>query len=150
MAPALLGDDVGEEMDLEAFKEGYIPEHSYILGAWVSAGILGAVFWFWVFILVVRALSRSIPRACHCFPLRHLPDLRRFGTVVFPLRVGNANHHSILRCPSHDLHDYGVARLGKRDCWFGAQTAERFQGCCAAGEHGGILCKDFLEPRTRA
>jgi hypothetical protein len=33
-----------------------IPTHSYILGAWVEAGFVGAIFWFWVLVLTVRAL----------------------------------------------------------------------------------------------
>ncbi|MBT8587051.1 hypothetical protein G6675_02000 [Polynucleobacter paneuropaeus] len=32
----------GEEL------EGLIPTHSFLFGAWVSAGILGAIFWFWM------------------------------------------------------------------------------------------------------
>ena len=77
-ALALLGYDVREEMDLDAFKEGYIPSHSYILGAWVNAGILGAVFWFWVFILMVRALSRVYPASV---PLLPFAALAGFGTL---------------------------------------------------------------------
>jgi O-antigen ligase len=35
-----------------------IPAHSHIFGAWVEAGILGAVFWLWVLTLAVRVLLR--------------------------------------------------------------------------------------------
>jgi len=42
---------------------GLIPTHSHILGAWVQAGVLGAIFWLWVLALVVRALfSMNIER----------------------------------------------------------------------------------------
>jgi len=34
----------------------HIPSHSYVFGAWVEAGILGAVFWIWFFVLTVKAL----------------------------------------------------------------------------------------------
>jgi hypothetical protein len=37
-----------------------IPSHSYILGAWVEAGILGALFWAFVACLAVRATFASI------------------------------------------------------------------------------------------
>jgi len=33
-----------------------IPSHSYIMGAWVEAGIGGAIFWFWCVLLAARAL----------------------------------------------------------------------------------------------
>lgn len=35
-----------------------IPAHSYLVGAWVHAGILGALFWLWVLSLPVRVLMR--------------------------------------------------------------------------------------------
>jgi hypothetical protein len=35
-----------------------IPTHSYLIGAWVSAGILGLVFWLWVLSIPARALAR--------------------------------------------------------------------------------------------
>lgn len=33
-----------------------IPTHSYIMGAWVEAGFVGAIFWLWALILTARAL----------------------------------------------------------------------------------------------
>lgn len=33
-----------------------IPTHSYLLGAWVESGILGAIFWFWVLLVSVKLL----------------------------------------------------------------------------------------------
>ena len=33
-----------------------IPTHSYLMGAWVEAGIMGALFWFWVLGLVFYGL----------------------------------------------------------------------------------------------
>ena len=38
-------------------KLGLIPTHSYLMGGWVDAGILGAVFWLWVLFLPVRTLT---------------------------------------------------------------------------------------------
>lgn len=35
-----------------------IPAHSHFMGAWVQAGVLGAVFWLWVLTLPVRTLAR--------------------------------------------------------------------------------------------
>jgi len=33
-----------------------IPTHSHLLGAWVDAGIAGAIFWFWVIFVTLQAL----------------------------------------------------------------------------------------------
>ena len=40
-------------------EEELIPTHSHLMGAWVEAGILGAVFWAWVAFLCLRVLSRA-------------------------------------------------------------------------------------------
>lgn len=45
----------------EELQAGYIPAHSYILGSWVEAGVLGALFWGWVLIVVVKALGQFAP-----------------------------------------------------------------------------------------
>ena len=46
----------GDLTDTEANSRGLIPSHSHIVGAWVYAGILGAVFWAYVLWLVTRAI----------------------------------------------------------------------------------------------
>ena len=45
--------------DLEAESRGTIPAHSHLMGAWVQAGVFGAVFWFYLFILTVKAILRT-------------------------------------------------------------------------------------------
>lgn len=35
-----------------------IPTHSHLMGSWVQAGVLGALFWLWVLKLPLRVLSR--------------------------------------------------------------------------------------------
>jgi O-antigen ligase len=48
-----------------------IPTHSALLGAWVQAGLLGAVFWMWVLSVALRAgfrmflSSASLPLAAY-------------------------------------------------------------------------------------
>ena len=37
---------------------GLIPTHSHFFGAWVEAGILGAIFWGWMLLLPIRASLR--------------------------------------------------------------------------------------------
>jgi len=45
--------------DLEAQGKGTIPSHSHLMGAWVQAGVFGAVFWFYLFALTVKAILRT-------------------------------------------------------------------------------------------
>lgn len=45
---ALLGED----------DEDLIPSHSYVLGAWVESGVIGALFWLWVGLTVIRLMVR--------------------------------------------------------------------------------------------
>jgi hypothetical protein len=52
----------------EPFETDLIPTHSYVLGAWVEAGILGAVFW-----CVVLALCASALLAIHRSDTRFAP-----------------------------------------------------------------------------
>lgn len=52
----------GIETDLEDLEEnfqGLIPAHSHLMGAWVQAGICGAVFWVYVFFLALKAMIRN-------------------------------------------------------------------------------------------
>jgi hypothetical protein len=37
-------------------KDDLIPTHSYLFGAWVESGIMGAVFWGWLLLLVLKTL----------------------------------------------------------------------------------------------
>jgi hypothetical protein len=49
----------GGWMDLEDAEQqtrGTIPTHSHLMGAWVSGGICGAIFWAYLYILSFRAL----------------------------------------------------------------------------------------------
>lgn len=44
--------------DTEENLQGLIPAHSHIMGAWVWAGMLGAVFWVYIFLLAGKALLK--------------------------------------------------------------------------------------------
>ena len=48
----------GFQPSSEIAKLGLIPTHSHLFGAWVEAGVLGAVFWLWVLLLAGRVLTR--------------------------------------------------------------------------------------------
>lgn len=55
-------------------SEDLIPTHSYLFGAWVEAGLMGAVFWAFVALLSVRCLGVM-------FTFRHEP-LVAFGAFI--------------------------------------------------------------------
>tara|TARA_R110002074_G_scaffold386404_1_gene568090 strand:- start:7884 stop:9134 length:1251 start_codon:yes stop_codon:yes gene_type:complete len=44
----------------EVVRDTLIPTHSYLMVAWVEAGILGAVFWIWALWVCFRALYSAI------------------------------------------------------------------------------------------
>ena len=52
----------------EVLQEGQIPAHSYFFRAWVDAGVLGAVFWGWVFIVTAKVLTRIYPASVDLLP----------------------------------------------------------------------------------
>jgi hypothetical protein len=57
------------EMSPDELTDGLIPTHSFLLGAWVYAGLLGAVFWGWVWLMIVRSLLRIYPPEANLLPL---------------------------------------------------------------------------------
>jgi hypothetical protein len=49
----------GIEYSVESREEqngGLIPSHSYLLGSWVSAGVLGSVFWFYLLTKLMKSM----------------------------------------------------------------------------------------------
>ncbi len=70
-----------EQHDYEVQGESdtdLIPSHSYIMGAWVEAGVVGAIFWIWLFFLTARTLIRSqLPNS----PLSVLTALTAFNLL---------------------------------------------------------------------
>lgn len=53
----------------EEDEEGLIPTHSHLLGAWVEAGLFGAIFWAWVLSLPVRVLLKPLREMDYLTPL---------------------------------------------------------------------------------
>jgi O-antigen ligase len=47
----------GYQIEDNILKSDLIPTHSHFFGAWVEAGIMGALFWAWVLLLVVRIVT---------------------------------------------------------------------------------------------
>lgn len=51
---------LGLVVDRRMIESGLIPTHSHLLGAWVEAGLLGAVFWLFVAYLIVVAVRATL------------------------------------------------------------------------------------------
>ena len=64
-------------------KLGLIPTHSHLMGGWVDAGILGAVFWFWVLFLPVRVLACLHRAKSYLVPLIVFLALLLIWNVLF-------------------------------------------------------------------
>jgi O-antigen ligase len=67
----------------EEIREGLIPAHSYVFQAWVDAGILGAVFWGWGFILAARVLLRVYPATATLLPAVSLLAFMLLWDILF-------------------------------------------------------------------
>ena len=68
---------------------GIIQTHSYILGAWVDAGILGAVFWGWVGVMALKTLMRVYPTKFVLPPLVPWMAFELLWAILFsPYGVG--------------------------------------------------------------
>jgi hypothetical protein len=53
-------EQAGMEIQGDPFVDDLIPSHSHLLGAWVEAGVLGGVFWFWGLWTALRGLYAAI------------------------------------------------------------------------------------------
>lgn len=82
-ALALMGYENASEISTNDVEEGIIPSHSYLFGAWVNAGIVGAIFWGWIFIIVVRALMRVYPRSVLLLPLMAYTGFSMLWDILF-------------------------------------------------------------------
>ncbi len=52
-------DDLGYDQPAIAYSGDVIPTHSYLIGAWVYAGILGALFWFYILSINLKSMMHS-------------------------------------------------------------------------------------------
>jgi hypothetical protein len=71
-----------ENTGADDLQDGLIPSHSYLFGAWVESGIVGAVFWFWVLWFTARALIRASGRE-PMFPFFALIGMFLIWNVLF-------------------------------------------------------------------
>jgi hypothetical protein len=54
--------ELGYENTGDEYEDDLIPSHSYLFGAWVESGVVGAVFWFWVLWFTAGVLIRASGR----------------------------------------------------------------------------------------
>ena len=47
----------GYDITYFASEEGLIPTHSHLMSGWVESGLMGAIFWFWLLVLIFRVMS---------------------------------------------------------------------------------------------
>jgi hypothetical protein len=82
-ALALMGYKSAGDLDPEVFEEGVIPTHSHLMGAWVSAGILGALFWGWIWLLACKMLLRTYPAGIKLLPLAAYAAFELLWDILF-------------------------------------------------------------------
>ncbi|MDO9271241.1 MAG: hypothetical protein Q7T96_19215 [Methylobacter sp.] len=60
-----------------------IPSHSYMMGAWVEAGFVGAIFWFWGLMLIVRTLIATYGANSSLVPLIAFVAFNLLWNILF-------------------------------------------------------------------
>lgn len=80
MGAEALGVDVSGLHDV---SDMLIPGHSHLWGPWVSHGFLGFLFWFYVFIYVLRFFINDMPYAQRYLPFVLLLTLGSFWNILF-------------------------------------------------------------------
>ena len=66
-----------------ALRSELIPSHSYIFGAWVESGFLGAVFWFWIFVLAIKTVIYIFKMDIYFLPLILFVCFHLFWDILF-------------------------------------------------------------------
>jgi O-antigen ligase len=82
-ALAELGYSNAEDMSVEELEVGLIPTHSCLFGAWVDAGILGALFWAWMLVIIVKAFLRVYPASVSILPIMSLLGFQLLWDILF-------------------------------------------------------------------
>ena len=82
-ALALMGYTTAADITAEDLQEGLIPSHSYLFGAWVNSGIIGAVFWGWALILTLKALTRVYSYSVVLLPVMSFVAFSMLWDILF-------------------------------------------------------------------
>jgi hypothetical protein len=83
--PKYLEMQIGRGLDPSPamLAEGLIPTHSYLMGAWVEAGVLGVPIWIWTLFLAAGVLARLYGRDGQLVPLIAFAALALIWNVFF-------------------------------------------------------------------
>ena len=82
-AMAAMGYENTSAIEEEELEEGYIPAHSFLFGAWVEAGIVGAILWVWVLVLAVRCLVKTYTSDTMLLPMVAFCGLSLVWNLLF-------------------------------------------------------------------
>jgi len=73
-----------DEQDLaQIYQDGLIPTHSYLLGAWVQAGVFGGIFWFVIALAAVWLLVNFYAVRSSLAPLLVFSPLLLLWAIAF-------------------------------------------------------------------
>ena len=76
--------ELGVEMETDRkIRNDLIPTHSYLMGAWVEAGILGALFWIYIYTRLVLAVYRMFKHQIVAHALLIVPLVSALWAVPF-------------------------------------------------------------------
>ncbi len=79
----LLGYHGALNLSPEDLTEGLIPSHSFLFGAWVYAGILGALLWAWVWLMIIVSLTRIYPEPAVLLPFMAYVSFLLLWDILF-------------------------------------------------------------------
>lgn len=104
--------DQGDIDALEEDSAGLIPAHSHVMNAWVWAGIMGAVFWFYVWWLLAKTTVRLAMHRPLMAPLYTYLLIGMMWDILFsPFGTGRRVMEGVLLVIALDLLKAHAPRL---------------------------------------
>jgi len=82
-ALAVMGYENAGYISPEELEEGRIPAHSHIFGSWVDAGLLGGVFWGWIWLLEAKVFLKHHPFVVKLMPLFAYSAISMLWDILF-------------------------------------------------------------------
>lgn len=77
-------------------EEEVIPSHSYLFGAWVFSGFVGAVFWGWILFVTIRTVIRFYRSSRDCSPIIYYLSITLLWGSLFSNFSGQERMHVAL------------------------------------------------------
>ncbi len=116
-ALAEMGYTSAEDYSENDIEEGYIPTHSCLFGAWVDAGILGALFWGWLLVLTAKALLRVYPSNIVILPLMCYMAFSLLWDILFSPYGARARivmpYRAVMLMTCLDMARPGIAKVAE-------------------------------------